>query len=50
MSSYYLKTEDLEQDVNYLNFLKEIRKYIKEKYNINSSIIKREYIEHRNKI
>ena len=43
--SYYLKTIDIEDDKCNVFILFEIQKYIKEKYNINSSIIKREYIK-----
>lgn len=41
--TYYLKTKDMSEDDNILILFK-IQKYIKEKYKIESSIVKREYI------
>ncbi len=42
---YYLKTKDIEDDKCNVFILFEIQKYIKEKYKIDSSIVKREYIK-----
>jgi hypothetical protein len=45
MSNIYLKTKDTGYSLDRISELKEIKNYLKKKYGIDSSIVKRSYIE-----